>query len=65
MMFLFSLHLKRHSHVLRVEIAKIATHLPTLGPHIILNEYNKSKLHVLYNEIFELGFFHESIVHGP
>jgi len=38
--------------VLRVEIAKIATHLPTLGSHIILYEYNASKLHVLYNEIF-------------
>ena len=106
--FFFSLHLKRHSHVLGVEIAKIATHLPTLGPHIILNniisqncmycimrffnlvfswinstwtliathlptlgshvilyEYNKSKLHVLYNEIFWTWFFHESIVHGP
>ena len=51
--------------MLGVETAKIATHLPTLGPHIILNEYNKSKLHVLYNEIFELGFFYEPIVHGP
>jgi len=54
--FFFSLHLKRHSHVLGVEIAKIATHLPTLGPHIILNNIISQNCMYCIMRFFNLVF---------